>query len=96
MIEKTPIWLSNPLYCVQIVKQKLSKYNVHITVGSNRKGGGYNYEMNLPLVYKEMMKKWNESGIVVTKKYLRSPLGLTFNSESQALRVAAQLERALI
>ena len=95
MISKVPIWLSNPLYCVQIVKLKNNKYNVHVTVGSNRAEGGYNYEMNLPTTYKEMLKKWEAAGLIVTKKYIRAMEGLTFSSEEKALEVATQLEAKL-
>jgi len=96
MKKKTPIWLSNPLYCVQIVELANGKYNVHLTVGSNRAGGGYNYEMNLPMVYKEMMKKWNAAGVVVTKKYIRAMEGLTFKTEAEAIAAAVRLEAAVI
>jgi len=96
MKNKTPLWLSNPLYCVQIVELDNGKYNVHLTVGSNRKGGGYNREMNLPLTYKEMLKKWEAAGVVVTKKYIRIPEGLTFNTENEALEAGARLEAAMI
>ena len=95
MKNKTSVWLSNPLYCLQIVELANGKYNVHLTVGSNRKGGGYNYEMNLPLIYKEMMKKWETAGLVITKKYIRLPEGLTFNNESEALDAAIKLEASL-
>jgi len=88
--------LSNPLYNIQINQLANGKYNVHLTVGSNRKGGGYNYEMNLPMVYKEMLKKWNAAGVVVTKKYIRANEGLTFNTEDKAIAAAVRLEAAVI
>ena len=66
-------------YCVQAYMVDNGKVNVHATVGSTRKKGGYNWEMNLPKTYKEMVSKWVSNGLKVTNKYLRLPEGLTFD-----------------
>ena len=94
-MKAVPFTLSNPLYNLQIVPQPNGRTNVHIVVGSNRNGGGYNYEMNLPVIYKEMLRKWEAAGVVVTKKYIRSNEGLTFNSEDEALEVGIRMANSM-
>ena len=67
------------MYCVQAYQNDKGRVNVHATVGSTRGKGGYNYEMNLPATYKEIVPQWKASNLKVTKKYLRLSEGLTFS-----------------
>lgn len=82
-------------YCVQAYMEDNGKVNVHATVGSTRKTGGYNWEMNLPKTYKEMVSKWISNGLEVTKKYLRLPEGLTFNIKESGNAIK-ELESILV
>ena len=86
----------NRLYNGQIVLEDNNRYNVHIVVGSNRVGGGANRDMNLFETYKEMVNKWKASGLVVNKRYMRNPKGLTFKTEDEALDALIEMEGKLI
>ena len=85
----------NRLYNGQIVLEDNNRYNTHIVVGSNRPGGGFNRDMNLFETYKEMVNKWKVSGLVVTKKYIRNPKGLTFKTADEALDALIEMEGKL-
>ena len=53
------------MYCVQAYQNDKGRVNVHATVGSTRAKGGYNYEMNLPVTYKEIVPQWEASNLKV-------------------------------
>ena len=87
--------LSNRLYTAQIVHEDNNKFNAHLVVGSNRPGGGFNRDMNLFETYKEMVNKWKASGLVVNKKYIRNPKGLTFDTYDEAFDALVEIESKL-
>ena len=84
------------MYSWQLFHDKhINRYNVHGTIGSTRKKGGYNYDMNLLEVYKEILPQLEAAGLVVTKKYFRLKEGLTFSSLSDAKRALRKLISAI-
>lgn len=96
MKSKQNLKLSNRLYTGQIVHEDNNKFNAHIVVGSNRIGGGFNRDMNLLENYKEMVSKWKSNGLVVNKKYLRNPKGLTFDTYEEAFDALVEMESVLV
>ena len=68
------------VYCVQSY-EKNGRVNVHATIGSTRKKGGYNYEMDLRKTYREILPQLESEGLVVTKKYVRLAEGLSFDKK---------------
>ena len=95
ILQKESFQLENPSMNLQVLEHSNGKYEAHVVVGSNREGGGYNYHMNLPMVYKEMLNKWLKAGLKVNKCYIRHPKGLTFNTLDEALTIGAELEAQL-
>jgi|TARA_R110001606_G_scaffold302619_1_gene450061 hypothetical protein len=91
IINKKQFPHKNPLYNLQVLEHSNGKYEAHIVVGSNRNGGGYNFDMNLPKVYNEMMSKWAKAGVKVNKCYIRHPKGLTFNTLDDAMVIGNSL-----
>ncbi len=84
------------MYSYQLFYDKyVGRYNVHGTIGSTRKKGGYNYDMNLSVVYKEILPQLEAVGLVVTKKYFRLKEGLTFSSKSDARKALRKLISAI-
>ena len=84
------------MYSYQLFYDKhTDRYNVHGTIGSTRKKGGYNYDMNLPVVYKEILSQLEAAGLVVTKKYFRLKEGLTFSSKLDARKALRKLISAI-
>ena len=69
------------VYCVQSYDEKSGRVNVHATIGSTRKKGGYNYEMDLRKTYREILPQLESEGLVVTKKYVRLTEGLSFDAK---------------
>ena len=70
------------VYCVQSYEnEKTGRVNVHATIGSTRKKGGYNYEMDLRKTYREILPQLESEGLVVTKKYVRLAEGLSFDAK---------------
>ena len=68
-------------YCVQSYFNQNGTMNVHATIGSTRKKGGYNYEMDLRKTYREILPQLESEGLVVTKKYVRLTEGLSFDAK---------------
>ena len=68
-------------YCVQSYFNQNGTMNVHATIGSTRKKGGYNYEMDLRKTYREILPQLESEGLVVTKKYVRLAEGLSFDAK---------------
>ena len=68
-------------YCVQSYFNQNGTMNVHATIGSTRKKGGYNYEMDLRKTYSEILPHLESEGLVVTKKYVRLTEGLSFDAK---------------
>ena len=68
-------------YCVQSYFNQNGTMNVHATIGSTRKKGGYNYEMDLRKTYSEILPQLESDGLVVTKKYVRLTEGLSFDAK---------------
>ena len=95
ILQKESFQLENPSMNLQVLEHSNGKYEAHVVVGSNREGGGYNYHMNLPMVYKEMLNKWLKAGLKVNKCYIRHPKGLTFNTLDEALTIGVELEAKL-
>jgi hypothetical protein len=91
ILEKLNLQLENPLYNLQVLEHSNGKYEAHVVVGSNREGGGYNYHMNLPMVYKEMLNKWLKAGLKVNKCYIRHPKGLAFNTLDEVLTIGDEM-----
>ena len=83
------------MYSVQSYLNGKGRINVHATVGSTRTKGGYNFEMNLPEVYKEIVPQWKSNNLKVTKKYLRLSEALTFKNKSEAQKAISKLESKL-
>ena len=84
------------MYCVQSYMNRQGRINVHATVGSTRIGGGYNREMNLPNIYKEIISQWESNNLKVTKKYIRLSEALTFTNKSEAKKAIEKLELKLV
>ena len=70
-------------YCVQSYpyRNNRGRMNLHVTIGSTRKKGGYNYEMDLRKTYREILPQLESEGLVVTKKYVRLAEGLSFDKK---------------
>ena len=83
-------------YCVQSYTNGQGRINVHATVGSTRAKGGYNREMDLLNVYKEMVSQWKSYDLKVTKKYIRLSKALTFGTKSESRKAIKEFESKLI
>ena len=81
-------------YCVQSYLNKNGRMNVHATIGSTRKKGGYNYEMDLRKTYSEILPQLESEGLVVTKKYVRLAEGLSFDVKDGSNKIK-KLEQKL-
>ncbi len=74
-------------YCVQSYLDKSGRMNVHATIGSTRKKGGYNYEMDLRKTYSEILPQLESEGLIVTKKYVRLVDGLSFDVKDSSDKI---------
>ena len=74
-------------YCVQSYFNQNGTMNVHATIGSTRKKGGYNYEMDLRKTYSEILPQLESEGLVVTKKYVRLAEGLSFDKKDRSDKI---------
>ena len=83
------------MYCAQSYLNDKGRINVHATVGSTRAKGGYNFEMNLPEVYKEIVPQWETNDLKVCKKYIRLAEALTFKNILEAQKAISKLESIL-
>ena len=79
------------VYCVQSYpyrnKRGTIRMNLHVTIGSTRKKGGYNYEMDLRKTYREILPQLESEGLVVTKKYVRLAEGLSFDKKDRSDKI---------